>query len=64
MEAVTHEVNTMRGFNQWAVNARKTHCPQGHEYNVKNTRLYEGRRYCRACDSVRSSSAHRKAIAS
>ncbi|AEK09646.1 HNH endonuclease [Mycobacterium phage Mozy] len=35
------------------VQARKTHCPQGHEYTPENTRLYlyEGgwRRYCRAC---------------
>lgn len=35
------------------VQARKTRCPQGHEYTPANTRLYlyEGtwRRYCRAC---------------
>jgi WhiB family transcriptional regulator, redox-sensing transcriptional regulator len=28
---------------------RKTHCPQGHEYNEENTHLYQGRRYCIPC---------------
>ena len=26
-----------------------THCPQGHEYSDKNTYIYKGGRYCRAC---------------
>jgi hypothetical protein len=30
----------------------KTHCPVGHPYDEKNTYLYEGRRYCRACHRV------------
>ncbi len=34
--------------------AEKTHCPQGHEYNVENTKLYRGHRYCRTCGKVRS----------
>jgi hypothetical protein len=29
--------------------AEKTHCPCGHEYTPENTRLYRGRRHCRAC---------------
>lgn len=29
--------------------ARRTHCPRGHEYNEANTRIYDGRRYCKAC---------------
>lgn len=33
--------------------ANKTRCPSGHEYNEKNTRSYQGRRYCRACDNAR-----------
>ena len=31
------------------VTARKTHCPQGHPYDEANTRVYQGRRYCKAC---------------
>jgi len=32
----------------------KTHCPKGHEYDTTNTRVYQGRRWCRACDNERS----------
>lgn len=28
-------------------------CPKGHIYDEKNTRLYKGRRSCRACDRER-----------
>jgi hypothetical protein len=31
-------------------NVAKTHCPQGHPYDELNTRMREGRRYCRTCD--------------
>lgn len=31
-------------------NVAKTHCPRGHPYDEANTRLYQGRRYCRSCD--------------
>lgn len=30
-------------------NARKTHCPRGHEYNEENTYKYKNRRHCLAC---------------
>jgi hypothetical protein len=49
LEPVTSRVNILRGVGLSAVNAVKTHCPQGHEYTPENTRLYRGRRYCRAC---------------
>lgn len=44
------------GTSHWA---NKTHCPQGHEYNEKNTRVDSSpnggkRRNCRACERVRS----------
>lgn len=34
--------------------AAATHCPNGHAYDESNTRIYDGRRYCRACHSERS----------
>lgn len=34
--------------------ARKTHCPAGHPYDEANTRIYDGRRWCRACARERS----------
>lgn len=36
-------------------NARKTHCPRGHEYTAENTRLDgRGHRRCRACARERA----------
>jgi len=32
---------------------RKTHCPQGHEYDESNTRIYREMRYCRSCKKER-----------
>jgi len=50
LEVVTGTVNTLRGGNPCAQNARKTHCPRGHEYNESNTRFNtSGSRYCKAC---------------
>ena len=35
-------------------NAKKTHCPHGHEYTTQNTyRFPSGRRACRTCRSVK-----------
>lgn len=33
---------------------KRTHCPQGHAYDAKNTYLYGNRRYCRACIYART----------
>jgi hypothetical protein len=50
LEAVTHEENVNRGDWPSAVNRRKTHCKQGHEYTEENTHYYGNRRRCRACN--------------
>lgn len=50
LEAVTHQVNMLRGVGAAARNAQKTHCPQGHPYTEANThRRPDGRRRCRIC---------------
>lgn len=50
LEPVTQIVNTLRGVGFTATNARVTHCPQGHEYDVANTyRPPKGGRGCRKC---------------
>jgi len=36
-----------------AANIRKTHCPRGHEYNSRNTRIVGTRRHCRECNRLR-----------
>lgn len=30
-------------------NVVKTQCPRGHPYDLLNTQVYQGRRYCRTC---------------
>lgn len=50
LEAVPHRVNTLRGTSPTAVNATKTHCPEGHAYDEQNTSApASGSRECRAC---------------
>lgn len=50
LEPVTSRENTMRGETPAAINARKTHCPKGHEYTAENTRVSaDGERNCRVC---------------
>lgn len=51
LEPVTGAENTRRGKG-WAVNGTKTHCPQGHPYDNENTHVWNGRRYCRACNNA------------
>ena len=37
-----------------------THCPQGHEYTIENTRLYRGSRFCKECTRTRNREASRQ----
>lgn len=55
MELVTQQENILRGIGLAAQASRATHCPQGHSYDVGNTYIYQGRRYCRACGRKRTS---------
>lgn len=53
LEAVTPAENNRRGFSPPALNALKTHCPRGHEYDAANTHVSpDGKRRCRACDRL------------
>ena len=36
LESVTHQVNVLRGCGPPAMNARKTHCPEGHALTKDN----------------------------
>lgn len=66
LEAVTHWENIRRGNGrlngakfQWA----KTHCPQGHEYNVKNTYISKlKKRHCRECNRIREANKRKKEV--
>ena len=50
LEPVTPRENVMRSpIAQAALNAAKTHCPQGHPYDEANTYRTPRGRVCRAC---------------
>lgn len=50
LDPVTQKENVLRGFAPPAINARKTHCVNGHEFTEENTfpRKESGRK-CRTC---------------
>lgn len=51
LEPVTNKENLLRGDTIIARCAKATHCPRGHEYSSRNTRVDKrGKRACRACD--------------
>lgn len=56
VEPVTCRANLLRGDTHAARNARKTHCPKGHEYTTQNTYVRSGKRHCKAC----SRAAHQR----
>lgn len=53
LELVTRRENLLRGDGWAGRNARKTHCPKGHEYTEANTSWYRGQRKCRKCHAAR-----------
>ena len=56
LEAVNPKENLMRAPTQvTTVNANKTHCIHGHEFNEVNTRIHKsGKRECIPCKSLRT----------
>lgn len=69
LEAVTQKVNVLRGVGPCAINARVTHCPRGHAYDEKNTRIQMNRqggrvyacRHCRTCSNATRKRSSRRA---
>lgn len=54
LEVVTGRENTLRSDGVTAINARKTHCKNGHEFTPENTRVTQrpdgrSRRTCKTC---------------
>lgn len=59
LEAVTKQENIRRSDGASAVNARKTCCPQGHQYDENNTRITpQGYRVCKTCHREREWRRH------
>ncbi|CAL9530197.1 HNH endonuclease [Streptomyces sp. enrichment culture] len=54
LQAVDHRTNTLRSTGPTALNARKTHCHNGHPFTTANTRRRpDGARTCRTCERAR-----------
>src|SRR5262245_20695777 len=54
LEPVTCRENLLRGTCPTAQNARKTHCPKGHELVGHNLMIWRGKRKCRTCSNERA----------
>lgn len=54
IEPVTGYENQLRGEGVGAVNARKTHCPRGHQLPLKPNTCRAGERECKTCSKHRS----------
>lgn len=57
--ALREDINVAIGTSPSALNAKKTHCPSGHEYTDENTTTWTSptgvvKRMCRACRRERS----------
>jgi len=55
LEQVTKKENLLRGFGVGSKNKAKTHCPEGHQYTLENTRISpaNGGRCCKKCQKQR-----------
>lgn len=53
LQPVPPRINLLRSETWSGVNARKSHCPNGHPYDKANTRIHMGKRNCRSCDRAR-----------
>jgi hypothetical protein len=54
LEPATQRTNILRGTAPAAINAAKTHCIRGHEFDDRNTKIMtNGGRQCRQCARAR-----------
>jgi hypothetical protein len=61
LEETDLNTNILRSFCASAINARKTHCKRGHEFNDVNTRFYPqtNKKKCLICESERAKAKRR-----
>jgi hypothetical protein len=49
LEPVTNKENILRGISPQAINGKKTHCKNGHEFTKENMIPYVSWRQCKIC---------------
>lgn len=49
LQVCTNRENILRGVGPTAINARKTHCPNGHPLSWDNIRYRRGTKSCKIC---------------
>ncbi len=57
LQPVSGITNMRRGYSPFGINAKKTHCKNGHEFTPENTFYFpsqNGKRTCRACWMAKS----------
>lgn len=54
LRLATPRDNALRGHSRPALNARKTHCNEGHPLSGDNLRIYRNGRVCVACERRRN----------
>jgi hypothetical protein len=63
LEQVATGVNTLRSSKApAAINARKTHCKQGHELTPDNTYRNSGGRMCKICSSLKNKADYKRRV--
>jgi len=60
LQQITLKENILRGTSPPALNARKTHCPQGHSYSGENLYMWKNERNCVECRRIRCKEYQRK----
>lgn len=61
LEAVTRQVNALRGLSPSGIHARKTHCHRGHEFTNENTSIRpNGARRCLTCHRENERARHQR----
>ena len=62
LEVVTPRENVLRGIGLSAINSKKTHCKNGHEFTPGNTRIKKGSRICISCARESDRKLYRKNV--
>ncbi len=65
LRVVTQKENNLAGFSPTAINKRRTHCVNGHEFTPENAKIVQRKdgphRKCRKCHSIYNSRSMKKA---